>query len=347
MIATATPRLLLIEDDPDTALLIQETLYDHFECDNVSHCATAAEARDVNLDDFDLVLSDMNLPDGNGLELLDEFLSRRDDIPVVFVTGEGVLENAMTAIKNGAYDYIVKAGNYLFTIPLVVEKNLAIYRTKRENTELHRRLSDSLKQVQVKNRQLEDAVAQLETMAATDPLTGLANRRAFNEAIGRTFAEARRSDETLACIMVDVDGFKPFNDTFGHQRGDELLQIIAKLMKQCSRPSDVEGRFGGDEFIILLPNADERTACQVAHRVQAQFQDAVQHLADNHKIPNVRGAVTLSMGLACIDAKQVDDPDQLIARADHALYRAKSAGRNRLVIYRNTDRAVPAATYSI
>ena len=338
MVSSSPPRLLLVEDDLDTASLIEEALTDHFGPGSVQCCATVAEALAVDIHQIDLVLSDMNLPDATGLDLLDELLRRRWELPIIFVTGEGILENAIHAIRRGAYDYIVKAGDYLFAVPLMVEKNLAIWRTKQDNQRLQEQLGSTLEEVRIKNKQLEEAVQQLETMAATDPLTGLANRRAFGRAMARAFAQAQRAGQDLACIMIDLDGFKQFNDALGHQHGDELLKRVAEVMQRCCRQSDVPGRFGGDEFIVLLPEADERTASQVANRIQEDFaatQNAL-HLPEEADV-----TVTVSMGLACLAECRVTDPEALVNRADAALYRAKQAGRNRLVIARaQPDQAV-------
>ena len=330
----------LIEDDPDTASLIQETLIDHFGESCVHCCASVAQAKEAQVDQIDLVLSDMNLPDGSGLEVLKHMLAQRSDLPIVFVTAEGNLENAITAIGQGAYDYIVKTGDYLFSIPLIVEKNLAIWKTKSENMHLQQQLARTLEQVKVKNKLLERAVKQLQMMAATDPLTWLANRRAFGDAMTRTFAEARRAGHNTACIMLDLDGLKKFNDTYGHQQGDELLKAVARLLKRCCRESDVAGRFGGDEFIILLPQADQRIASQVAQRVQEGFIDELRELSDD---PIIESAVTLSMGLATLVPDNATNPQQLIAQADQSLYLAKEAGKNRLVIYSHDKPAGPVA----
>ncbi len=150
---------------------------------------------------------------------------------MILVTGEGIIENAARAIRQGAYDYIVKAGDYLFAIPLMVEKNLAIWQTKQENLRLQEQLTRTLEEVSVKNKQLEAAVKQLAAMAATDPLTGLANRRTLALTMERSFAEAVRYGHDLACIMIDLDGFKLLNDTLGHQRGDGILEAVATILK--------------------------------------------------------------------------------------------------------------------
>ena len=323
-------RLLLVEDDPDTAFLLAETLQDYFGTGCVQTCSTVAEGKDADISDIDMVLSDINLPDGSGLELLDHFLRLRPDIPVVLVTAEGVLENAATAIRRGAYDYIVKAGDYLFTIPLIVEKNWAIWRTKQENRHLQAQLTQTLEEVRVKNNQLEEAVHQLKTMAATDPLTGLNNRRSFEQSLGRCFAEAVRYGHDLACVMIDLDNFKMINDTLGHQAGDELLRKTASILEAQCRRSDVAGRLGGDEFVLLLPQADATTACQVAQRVSDEFSTAVLAMVKGSPLV---GQIGLSMGVASLKRSRPTGTSQMLAHADQALYKVKQAGKSGVKVY--------------
>ncbi len=327
-----SPRLLLVEDDIDTACLIAETLEDHFGAGCIDKCALVADAMAVDLDKYDLVLSDMNLPDGNGLKLLNEFLRKRPDLPFVLITGEGILENAIAAIRRGAYDYIVKAGDYLFAIPLIVEKNLAIWRTKQDNQRLQEQLAKTLKEVQVKNGQLAKAVRKLRTMAATDPLTHLFNRRSFGQALDRCFAEADRYGHDVACVMIDLDNFKQMNDTLGHQAGDDLLRLTARVLKAQCRRSDVIGRFGGDEFVVLLPQTDEQTARQVASRIGEEFKAGVNKLYGGE---GMSFDVSLSMGVATLNQARPSTPQQLVAYADKALYCAKQAGKTCLVTYSN------------
>ncbi|MCE9589612.1 MAG: diguanylate cyclase [Planctomycetes bacterium] len=326
----APPRLLLVEDDADTASLIMETLGDSFGAGCVTRLVNVADVAAIDFTRIDLVLSDMNLPDGSGLDVLAAVLARRADTPVIIVTGEGIIENAVRAIRQGAYDYIVKAGDYLFALPLMVEKNLAIWRTKQENLHLQEQLTRTLEEVRVKNQQLQVAVERLETMAATDPLTGLANRRAFGQAMLRCLSDARRYRHDLSCIMIDLDGFKALNDTLGHQRGDELLVRVARVLEANLRRSDIAGRFGGDEFILILPQADESTARVVAQRINDEFAVVSAAL---FKDTALTGRVSMSMGLTCLHPDHPADAEQLIAQADNALYRAKQSGRNRLISY--------------
>ena len=333
-----SPRLLLVEDDTDTASLMAETLEDHFGSGCVHTCASVADAKAIDPNDYDMVLTDMYLPDGSGLELLNYFLKQKPHMPIVLVTADGVLESAMMAIRRGAYDYIVKAGDYLFAIPLIVEKNLAIWRTKQENRRLEVELTKTLEEVRVKNQQLEEAVLKLKTMAATDPLTGLSNRRSFGQALVRRFAEAQRYATDLACVMIDVDHFKLVNDALGHQAGDDLLQIVAGILEVQSRRSDIAGRFGGDEFVLLLPKTNIEIAKQVGSRISEEFAVKVRsRFSQWAEIDRI----SLSMGVATLCHSHPDNPDQLVVCADVALYRAKQAGKGRLAIYGDLPQTVP------
>ncbi len=314
------PHILLVEDDPDTAELIRETVADHFGRDRITHVTTRCDAEYQNLDQIDLVLCDLNLPDGSGLDLLDALMLQREDIPIVMVTSEAGMDVAMSAIRKGAYDYIVKIGDYLFTIPLMIEKNLEVWRTKQENVRLQAELLGMLDEVNHKNEQLEDMVEQLEQLASTDPLTGLANRRHVQQSLERSFAESARYGSDLACLMIDLDQFKQLNDSLGHQEGDRLLQTCAKVLKANCRRSDVAGRYGGDEFVVLLPHTEPELAEQVARRIQQQFNTAVRSISPKHAV------CAMSMGLACVSISRPTTADQLVALADRALYRAKKIG---------------------
>lgn len=323
----STPELLIVEDDPDAAALLHETLIDHFEADRCTVVDCVADAMEQDLEGFDLVLADLNLPDGSGLELISDMLAIRPDLPIVMVTSESGLDVAMEAIRRGAYDYVVKVGDYLFTVPLVVEKNLEVWRTKQDNVRLEEELKAMLGKLRDKNEQLEEAVAKLEAQAATDPLTGLANRREIKHQLERAFAESQRYSTDLTCIMIDLDRFKQINDTLGHQQGDELLKAAARVLTANCRRSDVAGRYGGDEFVLLLPQTDLKTAVQVAGRVQREFQVAARAaLPDGH-------ATNMSLGLACASLHRPATADQLVALADAALYQAKQTGKGRIKVH--------------
>jgi len=316
-------KLLIIEDDPDQRELIRETLENHFGAGVVTAVGSRREMLEQNLPAFNLILTDYNLPDCSGMDLLAD-VKVRCSTPVIMVTGENVTHIAAEAIRKGASDYVVKVGDYLFTIPLVVEKNLTIAKVKRENESLRMELEAALREVRDKNAQLEQSLKRMEEMAATDPLTGLYNRRHFSRVLDQLFADAWRYENDLSCIMIDLDGYKQLNDHFGHQVGDQLLQMAGKIISASMRRTDVGARYGGDEFVLLLPHAGCEEATAVAQRIRDEFRQATALMLRRTE------GVTMSIGIASIYTNNPVHADQLVALADAALYRAKSAGRNRI-----------------
>jgi diguanylate cyclase (GGDEF)-like protein/PAS domain S-box-containing protein len=175
--------------------------------------------------------------------------------------------------------------------------------------------------------QVEDANRQLEHLARQDALTGLANRRYFDEMIAIELQRAARDETTLSLIMIDIDHFKGFNDRYGHPAGDECLKAVAQAMREApNRPGDVVARYGGEEFAILLPNTPETGALIIAERIRHAVRLLrIEHDASRHKI------VTISLGVASlVPQRQVHRPKDLIGAADRALYEAKGAGRDRV-----------------
>jgi two-component system cell cycle response regulator len=314
-------KLLIVEDDADQRELICETLEAHFGRGTVVGVSTCAQAIAEAVEAFDLILCDYNLPDATGIELLEQ-VRRRCATPVILVTGENVGQIAVDAIRKGATDYVVKLGDYLFTIPLVVEKNLTVAKLTRENEKLRTELEHALTDVRDKNSQLEDSLKRVEELAATDPLTGLYNRRHFSRVLDQLFAEAERYTKDLACAMIDMDGFKQLNDTHGHQVGDQLIKLAGKVIMANMRRMDVVARYGGDEFVVLLPHASAYEAAQVLSRVRDEFRAASATLL------NQATGMTMSVGVASLHQHRPAGADHLVAMADVALYRAKSNGRD-------------------
>lgn len=310
-------KLLIIEDDQDQRDLIREVVEERFGAGTVVGVDSRKDAVAQDLASFDLILCDYNLPDANGLELLGEIRSRCST-PVIMVTGENVGHIAASAIRAGATDYVVKFGDYLFTIPLIIEKNLTVAKIIKEKEDLRRRL--------------EESNAQLEQMAATDPLTGLYNRRHFGRVIEQLFAETQRYAQDLSCVMIDLDGYKQLNDSYGHQIGDQLLVMAGKVIAANMRRMDVAARYGGDEFVLLIPHASGQEAAQVADRIRAEYRQASGAL-----LRNEHGGVNMSIGVATARSVGASSSEQLLARADAALYESKEAGRNRVTIAKSIN----------
>ena len=175
----------------------------------------------------------------------------------------------------------------------------------------------------------KEAEAELERLATRDGLTSVANRRSFDETLHAEWRRATREARTLSLLMIDVDFFKPYNDAYGHQGGDECLRQVAGAMSNVvKRSSDAVARYGGEEFAILLPATDPPGACIVAERIRA----AVEALRLPHSGSTVADHVTVSIGVASVVVTTEGVPTQLVGAADAALYRAKHEGRNRVVL---------------
>jgi diguanylate cyclase (GGDEF)-like protein len=185
---------------------------------------------------------------------------------------------------------------------------------------------------------LRAAAERLSTLASTDALTGLGNRRVFEAALDQEWCRAIRQGLPMALLMLDVDFFKAFNDHYGHQAGDQVLKRIAGCMAwSVGRSGDLAARYGGEEFVILLPETDNAGALALADRIREEIEGLdIQHRG------SVRGRVTASIGAAAIRPQAADRPDMLVEAADKALYTAKSAGRNRVALAR--DQAAAAVT---
>ncbi len=178
------------------------------------------------------------------------------------------------------------------------------------------------------NAELEERVQQrtreLEELAARDPLTGLYNRRYFGEVMAREFAAAERYEDDLTCLMFDLDHFKLVNDRFGHRTGDKILTLLAGAIASELRGSDVAARFGGDEFILLLPQTSASAACSLADRIVHAFSRDVDEAC-------LGVSPTLSIGVASLQTTQAASSEALVHESDVALYTAKESGRNRTI----------------
>ena len=325
-----TPSVLIVEDDLDQRELICEAMRIRFEdpqSTQIVAVATAAECLAQDFSRFDVVLLDYHLPDMDGIDVLDRIVAT-SDVPVIFVTGENNAATAAEAIHRGAQDYVVKLGDYLFALPIVVEKNIRQHRMMQENAALQGKLADSLEEIRVKNTQLEDSLQKLEAMAATDPLTGLANRRAFAEMLDRYYGEAVRYGFDLSCAMCDLDNYKQINDSLGHMVGDRILVTTSEVICSSLRSSDAAARYGGDEFVLLLPHTAMEKAISVCTRIRQELTTATA----KHTRP--APGMTISIGVASLKSDELDSADALVAMADRALYVAKDQGRNRIITCR-------------
>lgn len=273
------------------------------------------ESAGVGGQGFHLVLMDKELPDGDGIDAIQKIRAdqRTHDVPVIMVTSNNDQETLQAALDAGATDFLTK--NFS-EIELLARVRSAL------------RLDSALRSLKVRQQELLELAEKLERLTLTDGLTQIANRRHFDIALDITWRAAKREAECVSIVVMDVDFFKRYNDSLGHQAGDECLQVIAKtLQATLRRPRDLMARYGGEEFAAILVNTDATGAAFVAERLRL----AIQNLQRPHPNSSVGTDVTISLGVASKTPEDtIESFEALFQLADQALYLAKSQGRNRV-----------------
>ncbi len=254
---------------------------------------------------YDLVITDLVMPGMSGRDIMAYVKKKSPQTPVIIITGYASIESVIQSLRDGAYDFIIKP----FQFPIV---KAAIER--------------AFAQINLQ-RQLADANRKLQLLAITDELTSLHNVRYFNEQLTIEFKRADRYNLPLSCIMMDVDFFKRINDECGHLKGDEVLKKIAQIIKDTIRSSDSAARYGGDEFVLLLPQTDGEQGYMLAERIKQNVEDY-----DFSDITGELPDLTVSLGICTLPHKKVGKQRDLIKLADDALRIAKQVGRNRVEI---------------
>lgn len=186
-------------------------------------------------------------------------------------------------------------------------------------SKLNDQIVDITRQLEKKNLQLSEALKTIKKITNTDPLTGILNRRAFHKILKREISFARRHSLPLSFVMIDIDHFKRINDTYGHEMGDRILKRFARIIIKSIRHEDIFARFGGEEFILLLPNTDINSAFSVCERIRQKIEKT--------KFKGIKERITASFGIT--ELLQQDKELDVLKRADEALYEAKRKGRNR------------------
>ena len=297
------PRILVVDDNADMRRHLVQMLEPVYEIVTAPDGALALEAALASPPD--LVLTDVMMPllDGFGLLAALREDPRTSTTPVIMLSARAGEEAAVDGIRAGVDDYLAKPFTAQELI-VRISRSLELARIRRESEQ---RLEGT-------NRELTDALDQLESLARTDPGTGLPNRRAWEAELTREVSRASRTSNPLCVAMLDVDHLKVHNDTYGHQAGDTLLREAGTAWRVALRVTDVVARIGGDEFALLLPDCALAQAGQVLERV----------------IAATPYEQTCSAGLVCWDGSET--PDALVGRADAALYHAKQTGRARVTV---------------
>ncbi|HEB30385.1 MAG TPA: diguanylate cyclase [Spirochaetes bacterium] len=278
-----------------------------FDNVNLRRARSAREAFSVIEEDPpDIIFLDYYIQDGNCLEFLRRMHERQKDIPTIVITGIGNEMIASRVIQEGAFDYFPK--------DMVSEKSLL------------RSIANTLEKSRLK-REIKQAHEKLAEMSIRDELTGLYNRRFFLEALEKEIARSNRFKTEFILCLIDLDHFKMINDTYGHPAGDMVLAEVGRMLQELIRMNDLPCRYGGEEFVVILPEIRLEEARNVCER----FREQVSGHKFEYNSSSIR--VTISAGIAMYNGYFSKSTDDIVSKADQALYKSKKSGRNRVSEY--------------
>jgi diguanylate cyclase (GGDEF)-like protein len=295
--------VLIVDDEVANIEVLNSALGDEYE---ILFATSGKETIEMTAHYYpDIILLDVVMPEMDGYEICARLKAndKTKDIPIIFITAMNQEEGESKGLDAGGIDYIAKPIR-----PSIVKARV------RNHLEL-KRYRDSLKE-----------------LSALDGLTGIANRRRFDECLDYEWKRSRRTQTPISLLMLDIDFFKSFNDHYGHLAGDDCLKRVAgTLSKAARRPADLPARYGGEEFAILLPETDAAGAILVAE----SFQEMMKSQNIPHEYSTTAHRVTLSIGVATIIPGDSQICSQIIKSADESLYAAKQNGRNRIEVGSN------------
>lgn len=298
-------KILVVDDSPLNTKIMETALIEDYEV-LISHNGKEALSICNSNDPPDLILLDIIMPEIDGYEICRRLnrSAKTKDIPVIFLTSLTAAKDIEFGLTLGAIDYITKP----FSIPIIkakIKNHLAV-----------KYYQDTLK-----------------INTDVDQLTQIANRRRFDDTMTLEIKKAKRAGTILSVLLLDIDHFKFYNDTYGHLEGDTCLKkVAAALSTALKRPKDLAARWGGEEFACLLPNTNAKGAQNVAESLRA----AIQNLSIPHESSLVSDVITVSIGVVASNPMDENSFDNLLKRADEALYQAKETGRNRIALWQET-----------
>jgi len=324
--------VMLVDDQPFVAATVRQQLVKeddinfHYCQDPALAISTAEKIRPT------VILLDFVMPEMDGLTLCRFFRAHpaTRELPVIMLSSNDDPVTKAQAFAAGANDYIVKLPDRIELIArLRYHSNAYISKLQRD---------DAYRALRASQMKLEELNMHLLKLANRDSLTGIANRRNFDERFAEEWLRAVRTKHPISLIMFDIDLFKLYNDRFGHLEGDECLKKIAAAADGiASRPSDILARYGGEEFVILLPETDSSGAKMLAEKLRVEIEALHIPNPDSSVSPNI----TISLGVATTvpEADSTPNSDMLIRMADNAMYEAKHAGRNQVAVAQAVSRS--------
>jgi len=310
-------RILVVDDEESLRVVLHSVLTG--DGHDVTAVSSGEEAREAfRKAPFPLVITDIVMPGISGIDLLLEIKKTNPDTEAIIITSHASLDTSVTALRTGAYDYLVKPFDDIALISTVVGRALEKIRLSEQNNAL-------LEKLRLQNEELEMTNTILRELAIRDGLTGIFNHRYFQEALLVELGRSNRYKRNFSLVFMDVDFFKKYNDAHGHPEGDKLLIALAHVLQDSLRDSDSVARYGGEEFVLILPETSKEGARRVAESVRRKVAE--------HPFPGretqPQGKVTISLGVATFPEDGVDGPS-LIERADKALSEAKKTGRDKV-----------------
>jgi len=313
--------VMLVDDQPMVAEAVRRMLAGEPDIE-FHYCSEPTRAIDFATEvNPTIILQDLVMPDMDGISLVKHYRANSvtENIPVIVLSTKENPHDKSLAFSVGASDYLVKLPDKIELIARI-KAHSKTYLTQLERDEAYRKLQEL-------QAQLEESNATLQLLSSLDGLTGIANRRRFDEFMKKEWMRARREKSIMSMILVDVDFFKAYNDNYGHQLGDDTLKLVANALSDVlNRPADLLARYGGEEFVIVLPDTD----CEGAVSMAERFRKKIESLGQVHQHSDA-GIVTISAGVACCQPSRAGStPEKLIEKTDRALYAAKEKGRNRV-----------------
>jgi len=314
-------KVLAVDDSKLTCQIIKDTLEGEKDIELTVAFNGLEGLKKLKEDRYDLIITGIVMPVIDGFEMIKEIKSHKEwsDIPVIILTSKREEEKTVEGLSLGAHDYLTKSFDK--------KELLARIKTQLEIRNLQVKLLKT-------NQELRDANLELHSLAVTDGLTRLFNHRFFHERLEEELSRAERYRYTVSLIMIDIDNFKGYNDSYGHLEGDKVLKMVANVFNELKRQSDVCARYGGEEFGLILPETDLEGAKMMAERIRERVEKL------KLKVEDARAKLTISAGVASIDFKKIGKidtdrnyKDSLIMSADKALYQSKANGKNNVSIY--------------